>query len=102
MLEQTFRQKTFGKFLYEHGSCRKLIVYSKSDLEATRLLTLACAEDIDNLGARGAQDKIALIKVTVPELASHVVDKAVEVSASPHTFNLVLVDFFLDDASLVC
>mmetsp|Transcript_42838 Transcript_42838/g.89842 ORF Transcript_42838/g.89842 Transcript_42838/m.89842 type:complete len:458 (-) Transcript_42838:448-1821(-) len=79
MLERTFQRQTFGKYLHEHGSCRELIADSKSDLEAARLLTLACAEDIDTLGARGARDKIALIKVTVPELTSRVVDRAVQI-----------------------
>jgi len=79
MLERTFQRQTFGKYLYEHGSCRELIANSKSDLEAARLLTLACAEHIDRLGAKGARDKIAMIKVSVPELTSRVVDRAVEV-----------------------
>jgi alkylation response protein AidB-like acyl-CoA dehydrogenase len=79
MLERTFQRQTFGKYLHEHGSCREMIADSASDLEAARLLTLACAEDIDRLGARGARDKIALIKVTVPELTSRVVDRAVQV-----------------------
>eukprot|EP00579_Thalassiosira_antarctica_P021805 CAMPEP_0201958400 /NCGR_PEP_ID=MMETSP0904-20121228/5574_1 /ASSEMBLY_ACC=CAM_ASM_000553 /TAXON_ID=420261 /ORGANISM="Thalassiosira antarctica, Strain CCMP982" /LENGTH=441 /DNA_ID=CAMNT_0048503735 /DNA_START=118 /DNA_END=1443 /DNA_ORIENTATION=+ len=79
MLERTFQRQTFGKYLHEHGSCRELIADSKSDLEAARLLTLSCAEAIDTLGARGARDKIALIKVTVPELTSRVVDRAVQI-----------------------
>mmetsp|Transcript_20568 Transcript_20568/g.40752 ORF Transcript_20568/g.40752 Transcript_20568/m.40752 type:complete len:454 (+) Transcript_20568:40-1401(+) len=79
MLERTSQRQTFGKFLYEHGSCRELIADSASDLESARLLTLACAEEIDRLGARGARDKIALIKVTVPELTSRVVDRAVQI-----------------------
>jgi len=79
MLERTFRRHVFGKYLHEHGSCRELIADSASDLEAARLLTLACAEEIDRLGAKGARDKIALIKVTVPELTSRVVDRAVQV-----------------------
>lgn len=79
MLERTMQRKTFGKFLYEHGSCQELIADSRSDLEAARLLTLACADDIDNLGAKGARDKIAMIKVAVPELTSRVVDRAVQV-----------------------
>jgi len=79
MLERTFQRQTFGKYLHEHGSCREMIADSASDLEAARLLTLACAEAIDRLGARGARDKIALIKVTVPELTSRVVDRAVQV-----------------------
>ncbi|KAL3801898.1 hypothetical protein ACHAW5_008684 [Stephanodiscus triporus] len=79
MLERTFQRQTFGKYLHEHGSCRELIADSASDLEAARLLTLACAEEIDRLGARGAREKIALIKVTVPELTSRVVDRAVQI-----------------------
>jgi acyl-CoA dehydrogenase len=79
MLERTMQRKTFGKFLYEHGSCQELIADSRSDLEAARLLTLACADDIDNLGAKGARDKIAMIKVAVPELTSRVVDRAVQI-----------------------
>ena len=63
MLERTLTRQAFGKYLCEHGSCRELIADSASDLEAARLLTLACAEDIDRLGARGARGKIALIKV---------------------------------------
>jgi acyl-CoA dehydrogenase len=82
MLERTFQRQTFGKYLHEHGSCREMIADSASDLEAARLLTLACAEDIDRLGARGARDKIAMIKVTVPELTSRVVDRAVQVSCA--------------------
>lgn len=79
MLERTFQRKTFGKFLYEHGSCREMVADSAADIESARLLTLSCAEEIDRLGARGARDKIALIKVVVPELASRVVDRAVQV-----------------------
>ena len=89
MLERTFQRQTFGKFLYEHGSCREMIADSASDLEAARLLTLACAEEIDRLGARGARDKIAMIKVTVPELTSRVVDRAVQVSICPDMFTNV-------------
>ena len=78
MLDRTFQRQTFGRYLHEHGSCRELIADSASDIEAARLLTLSCAEDIDHHGAQKARDKIALIKVTVPELASRVVDRAVQ------------------------
>eukprot|EP00970_Alexandrium_tamarense_P007233 scaffold1289_cov188-Alexandrium_tamarense.AAC.7 len=79
MLERTFQRKTFGRFLYEHGSCREMVADSAADIESARLLTLSCAEEIDRLGARGARDKIALIKVVVPELTSRVVDRAVQI-----------------------
>ena len=94
MLERTFQRKTFGKYLHEHGSCRELIADSASDLEAARLLTLACAEEIDRLGARGARDKIALIKVTVPEMTSRVVDRAVQVRCLSVFVCDCLVSFF--------
>jgi len=79
MLERTMQRRTFGKFLHEHGSCKEMIADSRSDLEAARLLTLACADDIDQLGAKGARDKIAMIKVAVPEYTSRVVDRAVQI-----------------------
>ena len=99
MLERTFRRQTFGKFLHEHGSCREMIANSASDLEAARLLTLSCAEDIDRLGVHGARDKIALIKVTVPELTSRVVDRAVQVrvqSVNLHSCACLSLVWYID------
>ena len=58
-------------------------------------LTLACAEEIDRIGARGARDKIALIKVTVPEMTSRVVDRAVQVRCLSVSVYSSLVSFFL-------
>lgn len=91
MLERTFQRMTFGKYLHEHGSCRELISDSAADLEAARLLTLACAEEIDRLGARGARDKIAMVKVTVPELTSRVVDRAVQVRIMNDSCDMILM-----------
>ena len=77
--ERTMERKTFGKYLYEHGGCQEMIADSASDLEAARLLTLSCAKAIDEVGADGARDKIASIKVSVPELTHRIVDRAVQV-----------------------
>ena len=79
MLQRSLSRKTFGKFLAEHGSCQEMISDSAADLEAARLLTLSCAAAIDEKGPKGARDKIASIKVSVPELTSRVVDRAVQV-----------------------
>jgi acyl-CoA dehydrogenase len=79
MLERTLTRKTFGKYLAEHGSVQALIAESASDIEAARLLTLSCAEQMDLYGARAARDKIASIKVSVPALTLKVVDRAVQV-----------------------
>ena len=79
MLQRSLSRKTFGKYLAEHGSCQEIIADSAADLEAARLLTLSCAAAIDEKGPKGARDKIASIKVSVPELTSRVVDRAVQV-----------------------
>ena len=81
MLQRAIERKTFGKTLAEHGGCQELIADSASDLEAARLLTLSCAEAMDSHGAKSARDKIASIKVSVPELTGRVVDRAVQVNA---------------------
>lgn len=78
MLQRSVSRKTFGKYLAEHGSCQEMIADSAADLEAARLLTLSCAAAIDEMGPKGARDKIASIKVSVPELTSRVVDRAVQ------------------------
>jgi len=79
MLERSLTRSTFGKLLAEHGACQEQIADSVSDLEAARLLTLSCAAAMDQYGARAARDKIASIKVAVPELTGRVVDRAVQI-----------------------
>lgn len=72
-------RQTFGKFLYEHGGCQEMIADSCADLEAARLLTLSCAAAMDEFGAKQARDKIAMIKVAVPELCYRVIDRSVQI-----------------------
>jgi acyl-CoA dehydrogenase len=81
MLQRTFERSTFSKPLHNHGSIRDIIADSATDLETARLLTLSCAQEMDERGNRHARDKIAMIKVAVPQLASRVVDRAVQVCA---------------------
>ena len=56
-----------------------MIAESATDLEAARLLTLSCAVEMDRKGNKDSRDKIAMIKVAVPQLTSRVVDRAVQV-----------------------
>eukprot|EP00548_Thalassiothrix_antarctica_P007453 CAMPEP_0194142046 /NCGR_PEP_ID=MMETSP0152-20130528/11378_1 /TAXON_ID=1049557 /ORGANISM="Thalassiothrix antarctica, Strain L6-D1" /LENGTH=435 /DNA_ID=CAMNT_0038840861 /DNA_START=10 /DNA_END=1314 /DNA_ORIENTATION=+ len=79
MLERALTRKTFGKFLGEHGGCQEMIADSAADIDAARLLTLSCAEQMDLFGARTARDKIASIKFAVPNILSRVVDRAVQI-----------------------
>jgi acyl-CoA dehydrogenase len=79
MLQRAMERKAFGKFLWEHGGTQEMIADSVTDLEAARLLTLSCAAAMDDVGVKHSRDKIAGIKVAVPELTYRVVDRAVQV-----------------------
>jgi acyl-CoA dehydrogenase len=79
MLQRALERKTFGKYLWEHGGTQEMIANSVTDLEAARLLTLSCAAAMDSVGVKQARDKIAGIKVAVPELTYRVVDRAVQI-----------------------
>lgn len=81
MLQRSTERKTFGKYLYEHGSLQKDIADSFNDLNQARLLTLDCAHrmDVSPTGPRGARQFISGIKVAVPALCLKVIDRALQV-----------------------
>ena len=79
MLQRSLERKTFGKFLWQHGSVQEDIADSFGDLQAARLLTLSCAYEMDQHGPRNARQHISSIKVKVPELCSAVIDRALQV-----------------------
>jgi acyl-CoA dehydrogenase len=78
MLQRCLERKTFGKYLWEHGGTQEMIGNSVADLEASRLLTLSCADMMDRVGVSNARQQIATIKVAVPKLTYAVVDRAVQ------------------------
>jgi len=79
MLQRTIERKTFGKYLWEHGSVQRDIADSFADLNAARMLTLQCAHEMDIHGPRASRQFISSIKVAVPKLMSQVIDRAVQV-----------------------
>jgi acyl-CoA dehydrogenase len=80
MLQRTLERKTFGKYLWQHGSVQRDIADSFSELQAARLLTLHCAHQMDTHGGpRQARQFISSIKVAVPRMTSAVVDRAVQI-----------------------
>ena len=79
MLQRTLTRSTFGKQLFQHGGCQQHIANAKIDLESARLLTLSCAQAIDQVGPAKARDQIAMIKVAVPRMTLRVVDTAVQI-----------------------
>jgi acyl-CoA dehydrogenase len=79
MLQRSVERKTFGKYLWQHGSVQSDIADSFGELQAARLLTLHCAHEMDQHGPRKSRQYISSIKVQVPQLCSAVIDRALQV-----------------------
>ncbi|KAF8639881.1 hypothetical protein AX17_001135 [Amanita inopinata Kibby_2008] len=73
------KRKTFGKFLYEHGTIVADIAKSRAEIESARMLVLSAAMQIDNHKAKGALKEIGIAKFVVPSMALKVIDRAIQV-----------------------
>ncbi|TFK56055.1 acyl-CoA dehydrogenase NM domain-like protein [Heliocybe sulcata] len=71
-------RKTFGKYLYEHGSVIADIAKCRAEIESSRLLVLSAANQIDKVRAKGALKEIGIAKFVVPSMACRVVDTAMQ------------------------
>ncbi|KAF9246984.1 acyl-CoA dehydrogenase/oxidase [Melanogaster broomeanus] len=71
-------RKTFGRFLYEHGTVIAEVAKSRAEIESARLLVLSAALQIDKYQAKGALKEIGIAKFVVPEMACKVVDRAMQ------------------------
>ena len=95
MVARSQERKTFGKYLYQHGSISEWIARSRIEIEQARLLVLKTAAMIDEVGARGARKEISMIKVIAPTLLATIADRAMQVfgamGVSPDT---PLADFY--------
>lgn len=78
-VERALKRKAFGKKIAEHGSFLSDIAKSRIELEATRLLVLEAAEQLDRLGNKKARGTIAMAKVATPNMALKVLDMAMQV-----------------------
>lgn len=79
MLQRSIERKTFGKYLWQHGTIQADIADSFGEIQAARLLTLNCAQQMDEHGPRKSRQFISSIKVQVPQLCISVIDRAVQV-----------------------
>ncbi|KIY67349.1 acyl-CoA dehydrogenase NM domain-like protein [Cylindrobasidium torrendii FP15055 ss-10] len=71
-------RKTFGKYLYQHGTVVADIAKSRAEIESARLLVLSAALMIDNHKAKGALKEIGIAKFVVPSMALGVIDRAIQ------------------------
>jgi acyl-CoA dehydrogenase len=68
----------FGKPLAAQGVVQEWIAESRIRIEQARLLVLKAAWLMDTVGNRGAAVEISAIKVAVPEMATWVIDRAMQ------------------------
>jgi acyl-CoA dehydrogenase len=56
-------RRTFGKYLYEHGTIVADIAKSRMDIDQARFMVLNAAKRIDEVKAKGAMKEIGMAKV---------------------------------------
>ncbi|OLO26594.1 acyl-CoA dehydrogenase [Alkalihalophilus pseudofirmus] len=79
MIERAQDRVAFGSALINKGVIRQWIADSRIEIDQARLLTLKAAEMMDKVGNKEAKKEIAMIKVVAPEVATKVIDRAIQV-----------------------
>ncbi len=78
MCVRSTERSTFGSTLSEKGVVREWIADSRIEIEQARLLVLKTAWLMDTVGNKGAAIEISAIKVSVPNMALRVIDRAIQ------------------------
>lgn len=78
MCKRVQDRKTFGSLIADHGVVQKWIAESRTEIEQARLLTLKAAHMMDTVGNKEAKTEIAMIKVIAPNVATRVIDRAIQ------------------------
>ena len=78
MCRRVLTRFAFGKPLAEQGVVRDWIAEARIRIEQVRLLVLRTAWLMDTVGNRGAAVEISAIKVAAPEMATWVIDRAIQ------------------------
>jgi acyl-CoA dehydrogenase len=78
MVERVQGRTTFGRPVIDQGVIRQWIADARMEIEQARLLVMKTAWLMDTVGKKGARIEISAIKVVTAELASRVVDHAVQ------------------------
>ncbi|SHN01593.1 acyl-CoA dehydrogenase family protein [Cryptosporangium aurantiacum] len=78
MCRRAVSRVAFGKELARQGVVQQWIAESRMAIEQARLLTLKTAWLIDKKGFQSARTEVAAIKVVVPQMATSILDKAIQ------------------------
>lgn len=79
MIERAQSRVAFGSAISDKGVIRQWIADSRIELEQARLLTLKTAYMMDKVGNKEAKKEIAMIKIVIPEVATKIIDRAIQV-----------------------
>ncbi len=91
MVKRLKARTAFGKPLSQQGVWHERIANARIEIEQARLLTLKAAWMMDTVGNKDAKALIAMIKVVAPNVATRVLDMAIQA----HGGGGVSQDFFL-------
>jgi acyl-CoA dehydrogenase len=78
MIARTAQRTTFGRPIVDHGVVQHWIAEARIRIEQARLLTLKTAWLMDTIGNKGARVEISAIKVAAPDVATWVIDRAIQ------------------------
>jgi acyl-CoA dehydrogenase len=78
MCERVTSRVAFGVPIADHGVVQDWIAEARIRIEQARLLVLKTAWLMDTAGNKGARVEISAIKAAVPEMASWVIDRAIQ------------------------
>jgi acyl-CoA dehydrogenase len=78
MCERTASRSTFGRPIIDQGVVQHWIAESRIRIEQARLLILKTAWLMDTVGNKGARIEVSAIKVSAPEVAKWVIDRAIQ------------------------
>src|SRR6058998_724931 len=78
MCERTASRSSFGRPIIDHGVVQRWISEARVKIEQVRLLVLKTAWLMDTVGNRGARIEVSAIKVAAPEVATWVIDRAIQ------------------------
>ena len=78
MCQRTASRSAFGRPIIEHGVVQHWIAEARVKIEQVRLLVLKTAWLMDTVGNKGARTEVSAIKIAAPEVATWVIDRAIQ------------------------
>lgn len=78
MCRRLLKRVAFGKPIAQHSLWDERIARARAEIEMARLLVLKAAYLMDTKGNKAAQSEIAMIKVVAPQIATRIIDDAVQ------------------------